>query len=256
MIKGALLGGGIQYTKSPEVHAAIAKTVGEELIFDVVDVDFGALDGAVEKLFGGYDGFFVTKPYKTEIKRYLEKANTECGVNFVSSRDRSGYNTDGDGFMRALARAFGEIGSIKSALVLGAGGAAYSVTEALKKSGRTVYVLNRTLMSAVKLCSTLGAELYTNQSAELVVNCTSLGTNGEDVLTALCVLPKFEYAFDLVYTDKTPFLKRCEKEGARVADGRDMLVYQAIEGDKKLFGRDFDTEATFEKVDKILKEQL
>lgn len=254
MIKAALIGSGIGYTKSPEVHAAIAKAVGEELAFDVVDVDAGAFGVAAEKLLRECDGFFVTKPYKTDIKRHLDRVNTACGVNFVKCRERAGFNTDGAGFMRALGRAFGDTKGIESALVLGAGGAAYSVAEALISSGRRVYVLNRTLMSAVKLCSALGAELYTNQSAELVVNCTSVGTNGEDVLTALCVLPKFEYAFDLVYATKTPFLTRCAKEGARVADGRDMLVYQAIEGDKMLFGKDLDTEETFEKVDKILKE--
>ena len=257
MIKAALIGGEIQYTKSPQVHAAIAKALGVEMSFDVVDVTLSELDEAVKRLVAGYDGFFVTKPYKTEIKRYLDTVNTACGVNLVRSRDKSGYNTDGVGFIRAATRAFGNLDGIKSALVLGAGGAAYSVAEALISRGKTVYVLNRTMLGAVKMCSALGCEVYTNQNAELVVNCTSVGTNGvDDVLTALCVLPKFEYAFDLIYAAKTPFLKRSEENGARVADGRDMLIYQAIEGDKLLFGKDFDTEATFEKVDKILNDKL
>lgn len=254
MIKCALIGCDIGYTRSPEVHRAVAEALGEEMAFDVIDVTRDGLANAVGELFGDYDGFFVTKPYKNDVKRYLDNVYTKCGVNFVRCADKSGYNTDGIGFMRALDGAFCDWRDrVESALVLGAGGAAYAVAESLIAVGKRVYVLNRTILNAAKLTRALGAELYVNQPAQLVVNCTSLGLHGEDVLTGLCVPPRFEYAFDLIYSPpQTPFLKRCGAAGAHTANGRDMLVYQAIAGDLLLFNRQDDVDGIFKTVDKIL----
>ncbi len=254
MYKAALLGRDIGYTHSPKVHAAIASAIGEKICFDVLDTPYDGLKETVGKLLSDYDGFFVTKPYKTDIREYLDACETVCGVNFVRSSDRRGFNTDGIGFLRALDGAFGAWrDKASSALVLGAGGAAYAVAEALIKSGLRVYVLNRTLMNAVKLCSTVGAEIYLNQPAELIVNATSLGLHGEDALAALCVIPEFEYAFDLVYSPPdTPFLRRNRMAGAATANGADMLIYQAIEGDAILTGRELETDEVYCKVKNIL----
>ncbi len=255
MIKCALIGCDIGYTRSPEVHRAIAAALGEEIAFDVIDVANDGLGAAVGRLLDEYDGFFVTKPYKNDVKKYLSSVDTRCGVNLVRCADRSGHNTDGVGFIRALDRAFDDWRDrVNGALVLGAGGAAYSVAESLLAAGKRVYVLNRTMLNAAKLTLALGAELYVNQPAELVVNCTSLGLHGEDVLTGLCVPPQFDYAFDLIYSPpETPFLKRCAAAGARIANGRDMLAYQAIEGDLLLLNRQADVNGVFEKVDCILE---
>lgn len=252
MKKAALLGRDIGYTRSPEVHAAIAEAIGEKIRFDVFDTPYDKLDDVVPRLLAEYDGFYITKPYKNDVKRYLKKINTRCGVNFVCGGE--GYNTDGPGFVCALDRAFADWRSdVSAAVVLGAGGAAYAVTEALKTAGKSVYVLNRTAMNAAKLCGALGAELYLNQPAELIVNCTTMGLHGEDAMSALCVMPTFKYAYDLIYSPpETPFLRRNAKEGSKTSNGGDMLIFQAIEGDKMLFGKQFDTQAVFDKVSTIL----
>ncbi|MDE6293114.1 MAG: hypothetical protein K2L88_00630, partial [Clostridiales bacterium] len=145
--------------------------------------------------------------------------------------------------------------AVNAVLVLGTGGAAHSVISAITAQGKKAYVLGRSVVSAARLASEFElAELYSNQAAELIVNCTPLGLNGEDALSAFCVLPAFEYAFDLVYSDAlTPFLRRCRNNGSKVADGADMLVYQAIEGDKILLKRDFDVEAVYKTAVDILK---
>ena len=257
MYKLSLLGRDIGYTRSPAVHNAIAKTLGIELSFDVTDVTLDKLEAAVTELLDSKDGFFITKPYKNDVKRYLGTINTRCGVNFVLCRDKIGYNTDGIGFMCSLDGKFPYWrDEVNGALVLGAGGAAYAVTEALINAGKKVYVLNRTVMNAAKLCSALGAEIYLNQPAELIVNCTSLGLHGEDALYSMCVMPEFKYGFDLVYSGgETPFLRRLRESGCKTEDGMNMLVYQAIAGDKILLGDDtLDIESVFKEVSKILND--
>ncbi len=260
MFKAALLGRDISYTRSPAVHKAIAQALGIEIDFEVCDVMLDMLDCAAERLLSSTDGFFITKPYKNDIKRYLDSVDTRCGVNFVHCREKRGYNTDGVGFISSLDGSFPFWrDEVNSALVLGAGGAAYAVTEALINAGKKVYVLNRTVMNAAKMCAALGAEIYLNQPAELIVNCTSLGLKGEDALYSMCVLPEFKYGFDLIYSPEvTPLLKRLADAGCKTKNGADMLVYQAIAGDKILFGADvppFDTEEVFKEVNKILNDK-
>lgn len=254
MLKAALLGGDIGYTRSPLIHQKISEALGIEMRFEVADVAADGFSNAVERLLSETNGFFITKPYKNAVKNHLASVNTKCGVNLVKCADASGYNTDGTGFTCALDRAFKDWRDrVKSALVLGAGGAAYSVTEALIGAGKKVYNLNRTALNSARLCNALGAELYVNQPAELVVNCTSLGLHGEDALVGLCVIPSFKYAYDLIYSPpQTPFLKRCGEAGACTANGRDMLIYQAIQGDGILLGCDLDVHGIFKEVDKLL----
>lgn len=254
MYKLALIGMDIGYTRSPLVHAAIGKAIGVDVDFVTRDIVLSELGATVKELSKSVDGIFVTKPYKNDVKRYLSSCDTKCGVNFIRTSDMRGFNTDGLGFIRAVNRAFPSWqNKVNAALVLGAGGAAYSVAEALIGVGKSVYVLNRTQVNAAKLCATLGAELYFNQDAELIVNATTLGLHNEDALSSLCVIPHFSYAFDLIYSVTTKFLRRNADGGATTANGADMLLYQAIEGDCIMLGKKLDVEDVFEKADKILQ---
>lgn len=253
MFKLALLGRDISYTVSPSIHAAIAQATGEQIDFGIADVKYDMLEQTLKTLLENYDGFFVTKPFKQEIKKHID-CGDNFSVNVVRTSDKAVFNTDGIGFIRALDRAFPDWkNDVNGVLILGAGGAAYAVAKSLVERGKKVYVLNRTLMHAVKMCKAVGTELYVNQPTELIVNCTSLGLAGEDVLRSLCVLPDFEYAFDLIYSgEDTPFLRRLKSNGAKTSNGFSMLVYQAIEGDKLLFGKNMDVESVYECVMKLL----
>ena len=73
------------------------------------------------------------------------------------------------------------------------------------------------------------------------------------MLFSLCIMPSFKYAYDLIYSPpQTPFLTRCGAAGASTANGRDMLIYQAIQGDGILLGKDLDVHGVFKEVDKLL----
>lgn len=248
MVKVALLGRDIGCTKLPAVHAAIGQALDTEVQLDAFDTPYDRLGAVVNNLLRDYDGFFVAKPYKSEIKRFIDCA--ESSVNVVRCADKTAYNTDSKGFIYALDRNFdGWKTRVKSALVLGTGCAAHSVVTALTAAGKKVYVLGRSVINAARLVAKYNnAELFSNQAAELIVNCTPLGANGEDALSAFCVLPSFDYAFDLVCSSYTPFLRRCGSGGAQVADGTDMLIYQAIESNKILLNKSFDEQNVYNHV--------
>lgn len=255
MYKLALIGRDIGYTRSPLVHKAIARAAGYEVRFDVFDVKYDELDAAVSQLMSGCDGFFVTRPYKQSVNKII--TGKDGPINVVRCRDGAAFDTDGVGFILSLDNGFpGWRERVNGVLIMGAGGAAHSVTGALTSIGKKVYVLDRTTMNAARLVAMhRDCSLYTNQPVELAVNCTSVGRGGEDILKTLCVLPEFEYAFDLVYADGgTRFLQRAAASGAKTSDGADMLVYQAIEGVKLITEQRPDTQGVFDKAKKILTE--
>ncbi len=250
MFKIALLGRDISYSMSPRVHAVISESSGVSYKFDMFDVKYDELTATANYLLDNYDGFFVTRPYKQNIKRLLTQDGGS--INVVRSRDKAVFDTDGLGFISALDRNFsGWRETVANVLVLGAGGASRSVCTALSAVGKKIYILDRTIMNAARLVSEYkngSVALFSNQEVELAVNCTSVGMSGEDILKSLCVLPDFKYAFDLIYSCDTPFLRRARAGGAETSSGTDMLIYQAIEGIKLITGSSFDTETVFESV--------
>lgn len=97
-------------------------------------------------------GFNVTIPHKESVGKLVERvippASDLGAVNTVvrgSGGDLTGYNTDGSGAIQA-------IGDVRGAgcLMIGAGGAARAIVDALLKAGaRRVSILNRTREKAV-----------------------------------------------------------------------------------------------------------
>jgi shikimate dehydrogenase len=130
-------------------------------------------------------------------------------------------NTDAPGFLAALEE---EVGG-RSALVLGAGGAARAVVWALQDRGAEVAIWNRTPERAQQLADGFGARaVRTPESAEIVVNATSVGLHeGELPLDALDAPAT---AVEMVYGSDTPFTAWAQAKGARIVDGLEILVRQ------------------------------
>lgn len=197
-------------------------------------------------------GINVTVPHKEAVMPYLDEIDewaAEAGaVNTIVNRAGRlvGYNTDGYGFLRALRESAGLDPAGKRALILGAGGSARGVVQALLRAGVAELVIaNRTLERAEAL-----AELAANrgvparpirldalqtgnvsEGADLIVNCTSLGMHhgpDEDAtpLPASHISPS-ALVYDLVYNPMlTPLLREAHSARAPTLGGISMLVYQ------------------------------
>lgn len=200
----------------------------------------------------GVLGINVTVPHKEAVMSFLDDIDdwaAEAGaVNTIVNRDGrlTGYNTDGYGFLRALTDEGGLNPAGKRVLVLGAGGSARGVVQALIRAevGR-LDIANRTQARAELL-----AELAQQRSvpagatsldpgqlsaaaaaADLIVNCTSLGMrHGPDETAsplATQQIPAGSLVYDLVYNPMlTPLLQAAQSAGAKTLGGISMLVYQ------------------------------
>ena len=205
-------------------------------------------------------GFNVTIPYKESIIPMLDDVDQSArqigAVNTVVVRNGhlAGFNTDAEGFCRALKKEakFKIRGSFP--LILGAGGSARAVASVLLKEGATrVVIVNRSLQRSELLARNLrdqfdgeimGVDLsyatlkrYLNGSpaTDLIVHCTSVGmAHGPNPTGSLLpeeLVPHTALVYDLVYNPpETPLLSAAKKAGAPVMGGLSMLVYQGAAG--------------------------
>jgi shikimate dehydrogenase len=126
----------------------------------------------------------------------------------------------------------------RTALVLGAGGAARAVVWALADAGAAeVSVWNRTPERAEQLANDFGARaVAAPESADIVVNATSVGLH-EGTLP-LDALDAPATAVELVYGSDTPFTAWAHDKGARLVDGLEILVRQGALSFKRWTGHD------------------
>jgi shikimate dehydrogenase len=197
-------------------------------------------------------GVNVTVPHKEAVIPHLDEVDdwaTEAGaVNTIVNRSGhlTGYNTDGYGFLRALRESGGFDPAGKTVLILGAGGSARGVVQALLRAEvGELAIANRTVARAeslADLAASRGAAAESMplpsaeaedaaRSADLIVNCTSLGMRHGPDETASPLsaneIPSTALVYDLVYNPMlTPLLQASGDAGAPTLGGISMLVYQ------------------------------
>jgi shikimate dehydrogenase len=249
MIKGdtrvhSIYGSPVAYSLSPVIFNATFEKLSLNRAYIPFDVSKDKLIRAVEAAHTlGFDGFNVTMPHKTAILEMLdgldENAKKTGSVNTVV-RTKSGlvgYNTDGEGAVRAL-RSYGFEPANKRIVVLGAGGAAQALVHRFSTENNTIKILNRTLDKARELAdNTTGtvrisyAELTKDnlendlRDADILVNATPIRTStlASQLMIPLNRLKNVEWVFDLAYDKPT--------EPVHVGRGTisplEMLVHQA-----------------------------
>lgn len=205
-------------------------------------------------------GANVTIPHKEAVIPMLDQLDELAGkvgaVNTIVNREGRlhGHNTDVEGFLRALRDDAEFDATGKSAVIVGAGGAARAVVVALAAVGaRSIVVINRTYLRASRLVEDLAptdgeTELHAlpdifpswaeaMSRADLLVNCTSTGQSASDngaqgAAEEESPVPFDEIrpgmlVYDLVYVPaETPLMKAARAAGARALGGLPMLIYQ------------------------------
>ena len=264
MKKLCVIGDPIAHSKSPLIQNAMIQALGLEYEYTAVRVA-GAdtarwLDRAKAE---GFSGFNATMPHKENLVSLMDELDADAqdfgAVNTVVIREgrACGYNTDGAGFLAALADA-GIDPMGRRVMVLGAGGAAKVVAPKLREGGaEAVFVCNRTPERAVALCrrdagmtpAGFDSETLAQIAGQcsLVVNCTSLGMAGAggefDDLSFLEALPAGAAVADAIYAPpETALLRRARELGHPTMNGLGMLVNQAVLALERFVGERIDRE--------------
>ena len=254
--KAGVIGDPIGHSKSPSIHKYwldLYNIVGE---YTPIDTPEKNLKSKIEELHNeDYAGFNVTIPHKVNVFDYISKPTSRAkrigAVNTLVFEDNEimGDNTDGVGFINNLKS--GAEFARDSAMILGAGGAARAVLDALIQEGfRDITIANRTNARAealIKSFATTTANLHViawndipNHLGELslLVNTTSLGMAGQAELSLdLAHLSAKTLVTDIVYNPlQTALLREATHRGNPTIDGLGMLLHQAVPGFHAWFG--------------------
>ena len=250
-----VIGDPIEHSLSPVLHNAAFAELGIDWVYVAFHVAAGQGAAAVEAMRTlDLAGLSVTMPHKAEVASAVDVLGptaTELGVvNTVSWSRHStdaellGESTDGDGFLDALRGDEGFDPAGRVCLVLGAGGAARSVTLALAGAGaaRIVVAARRAEPAAgtAALAGSAGSYLVVSNGevletavgeAELIVNATPQGMDGgPDLPFGLPAgwLKPSHFVADLIYAPATTaLLSAVRRAGASGSNGLSMLIHQA-----------------------------
>lgn len=246
-----IIGHPVRHTLSPVMQNAAMQACGLDGVFVPFDVQPERLGEAVAGLRAlGIRGVNVTIPHKTAVIPYLdgldESAEAAGAVNTICNEEGRlvGYNTDGGGLVRSLTEEFAFTPENSTVVIIGAGGAARGAVAALCRAGaRRITIANRSRGRATALVAAIGGRYpdtvlavadYGDQltpilrEADLAVNSTSLGMNGEVIAGLdLKALNRNAVVYDMVYAPPvTPLLQEAQRLGLRRANGLGMLAAQ------------------------------
>lgn len=242
----AVIGDPVRHSLSPLLHNTAFAALDLDWVYVALEVAPGGAAAALDAMRTlGIAGLSVTMPHKEAVAAACDELTEEAAalraVNCVVNDGGRliGHNTDGDGFLAALAAELDLDPAGRRCVVLGAGGAARSIALALARAGAgEVAVVNRTASRAHEVAALLGPvgqvvgpdDLASVMAgAELVVNATSLGmgTDGAVPLEVALLRPE-HVVVDIIYRPLvTPLLAAARSLGCRSANGISMLVHQA-----------------------------
>ena len=235
-----LVGKDVSKSLSEDMHTFILGKLGVRCEYERFSVDKTDFDGAMVRLLGDFDGFNVTIPYKKDVFEYLYEIDADASacssVNTVLCDTKTGYNTDGEGFLLMLRTAGVEVQG-KRVLVLGVGGSGSSSALALKHAGATVYAYRRNKAELLEICQRLGVTPVDDAECggyDILVNCTGVGMHDTEGKSPVGVqaFQGATWAVDLIYTpEKSRFLELGKSVGAKILNGKSMLFYQAYFAD-------------------------
>lgn len=275
-----IFGHPISHSLSPKMQNAAIKAAGleKEYVFLPFDIFPEDVASAVESLrVLGVKGVNVTIPHKEGVIPYLDELDAQAeavqAVNVIVNENKRliGYNTDGIGFIRSLKEDAGIEPRGKKVLVLGAGGAAKSVSAALASAGaKDLVIVNRTIKRAQsigEIARKIGANArafdFSSEgvkkeiaAAHIIVNTTSVGLYppNQSLLTDyLEYLNQDQLVSDIIYhPQETLLLKQARMRGCDTLSGAGMLIYQGAEAFRLWTG----VEAPVHEMRKALEEEL
>lgn len=246
----AVLGHPVLHSLSPPMHRAAYQALGIDAEYVRLECEEDEVERIADLVRTGVlSGANITIPYKEAAFRLADGAaghSEKLGsANTWVLQDGKliAHSTDGAGFMMGLATA--PQPPVKSALILGNGGAARAIALALTDNGYQVEVAARDAASAAKIFPTLGANVIewaevTDHLPEtgLLVNATPLGMLDR-------TSPEVEFGnlrtgavvYDIVYRPKmTGLLRSAEAAGFATVGGAKMLVGQGAKAFELWFG--------------------
>jgi shikimate dehydrogenase len=245
-----VLGWPVAHSRSPQIQNAALEAVGlagwRYQLLPVPPELFAATVRALAP--AGFRGANVTIPHKQAALALADAATASASsigaantLTFEADGTIAADNTDAPAVVESLP--FSPAG--QTVLVLGAGGSARAAVWGLRDAGAAeVRVWNRTPERARALTAELGGTPVDRaEPADLLVNCTSVGMDGDGASFKQLPLEVDEVSMyrcvvDLVYSHAdTQLIEAAKARGVPVVDGLELLVRQGALSFERFTGR-------------------
>ena len=244
----SLLGYPLRHTMSPPIHKRLFELAGEyEYEYLIHEIPPEELEDRIPELMN-LDGFNITIPHKISIIKYLDELDPSAerynSVNCVSYKNgiHIGYNTDCDGFLRALAAEDVKLGG--KVLQCGCGGVGRMIAIEAVRNGAALTLsllpgFEDTADPVKKYAEDNGIDAdikivhpdEISGSFDILINASPVGMFPK---TDACpvsedVIANCGFVFDVIYNPEvTKLMKTAQEHGIKTAGGMAMLVWQAV----------------------------
>ena len=245
MKKFFVIGNPIEHSLSPTVHQHWFEKNNVKATYEKKLLEEKDLKNIIKDIKNDHvAGINVTVPFKQKIIPLLDELSTVAqstlSVNTIYKKNNKviGDNTDVGGFQKSLMDNISKE-SIKSALLIGAGGVAPSIVYALKTLGiEEIFIANRTVEKIVNLQEKFGPPLTKiawedlskqQLNVDIIINATSLGLNNDHMIDLnFSSIDKKTIFYDVIYNpSETRLLQKAKKHGCHTVNGMKMFLYQA-----------------------------
>jgi shikimate dehydrogenase len=247
-----LLGYPLKQTFSPQMQNEAFQKLGLDYFYFPIEVQSEGLREVINGIkHMNFAGFNVTKPHKVTIIPMLDVVNELAAkigsVNTVVIREGklTGYNTDGEGFVRALLTETSMDLTQKTFTILGAGGASRAVCSTLAFKGASkLYIVDQfsevssamvqDVNSNIRFCAeglpfdekAIAGAL---ENSQVLINASGVGMYPHLEKTPIHqdYLRKELLVVDLPYNPlKTRLLLEAEAKGCKIMNGIGMIINQ------------------------------
>ncbi len=243
----AVLGSPISHSKSPAIHAAAYRVLGEDWSYERFEVVKGGLRRFIENDGSGISGFSLTMPLKEEafsladVTDEISKATKASNTLLRINNQWQAFNTDVFGITHAISQA--SRASISVSLIIGSGATATSAMAAIAKlaPNSSVLVFARNKQSKQQLIEfgrSLSLQVTSvtrlrSATKRTQLTISTLPGGAMDVAAKKLLGSRFfkpaGILLDVAYHPWPSALAEAWKQkNQRVVSGLDMLIWQAV----------------------------
>lgn len=244
-----VVGQPVAHSRSPRLHETGLQLVGLTGSSRRLEMGHDAA-AAIRRVMADFDALSVTMPLKGVLGHYCDELDDvaartgSLNTLWWDGERLRGASTDGPGLLDALAAEFGFDADGAHAVVLGAGGAARAIVDALVGAGASTVVVHGRTLTNVEVLTARYDNVFdfsqTLRPVDVIVNTVPASGRAHEVAVRQGV-GEHTLAVDIVYDPvMTPWRDLHRRHGCASTNGLSMLAYQAARQMTLWWGVDVD----------------
>ena len=248
--KLGVLGKGISYSLSPEIHNFFSKHCKIDIEYKIYDIEKDSLS-FIENFFkNGGHGLNITQPFKEEVGGFYNAPPSN--ILYKINNEVKADSVDAEGLCADLSKKNIKVNSETRILLLGLGGAGISIINSSIFRKCNFVVLNRS-KNKYKNIQRDFLEFKNNydKKIDLIISCVSEINNEISEIILNTNLQEFAHIYDINYRNETNthYKKISLKKNVSFNSGEGMLVEQAALSWSRWFGDKPETSDVKEKIE-------